>query len=113
MQLKHYHLYEYTLCGRQVSPMTGTVFEHTRLPLPKWFAAIYLISADKGGISAQRLSKMIGVSWPTTYRIMRILRQCMGDRGYWLEGFMEVDDAFVGGRASRAREAAGPRAKSR
>ena len=99
-QLKHRHLHECTNCGRQVSPTAGTVFEHTRLPLPKWFAAIYLMATDKGGISAQRLSKTIGVSWPTAYRMLRILRQSMGarDRSYWLEGLVEVDDAFVGGR---------------
>ena len=99
-QLKYRHLYECAKCSRQVTPTAGTVFEHTRLPLPKWFAAIYLMGADKGGISAQRLSKMVGVSWPTTYRMLRILRQCMvdQDRGYWLEGLVRVDDAFVGRR---------------
>ena len=99
-QLKYRHLRECAGCGRQVSPTAGTVFEHTRLPLPKWFAAIYLMGADQGGISAQRLSKMICVSWPTAYRMLRILRQCMGDRerSFWLEGLVEMDDAFVGGR---------------
>ena len=72
-QLKYRHLHECAKCGRQVSPTAGTVFEHTRLPLPKWIAAIYLMGADKGGISAQPRSKMIGVSWPTAYRMLRIL----------------------------------------
>ena len=34
------HLPECVNCGRQVSLTAGTVFEHTRLPLLKWFAAI-------------------------------------------------------------------------
>ena len=38
-QLKYRHLHECAKCGRQVSPTASTVFEHTRLPLPKWFAA--------------------------------------------------------------------------
>ena len=59
-QLKHCHFHEFTQCGRQVSPTVGTVFEHTRLPLPKWFAATYLMATDKGGISTQGLSKTIG-----------------------------------------------------
>ena len=110
-QLKYRHLHECAKCGHQVSPTAGTVFEHTRLPLPKWFAAIYLMVADKGGISAQRLSKMIGVSWPTAYRMLKNLRQAMGDRdrSYWLEGLVEMDDAFVGGRkpGKRGRGAEG------
>ena len=105
-QLKYRHLHECAKSGRQVSPTAGTVFEHTRWPLPKWFAEICLMgAAEKGWISTQRLSKMIGVSWPTAYRKLRILHQCMGDRdrGYWLEGLVEVDDVFVGGRKSGNR----------
>lgn len=95
-------------CGRcryQLSITAGTVFHHTHVPLPKWFAAIYLMAADKGGISALRLSKMIGVSWPTAHRILRLLRRAMHDRdrSYWLSGLVEVDDAWVGGRRSGKR----------
>ena len=60
-QLKHRHLQECAECGRQVSLTVGTVYEHTRLPLSKWFAAIYLMEADKGGILAEWLSKNIGL----------------------------------------------------
>ena len=98
-------------CRYQVSVTAGTVFHHTHVPLPKWFAAIYLMSADKGGISALRLSKLIGVSWPTAYRILRLLRRAMADRdrSYWLSGLIEVDDALVGGRrpGKRGRGAEG------
>ena len=64
-------------CRHQVSVTAGTVFEHTKLPLPKWFAAIYLMATDKGGISALRLSKLIGVSWPTAQSMLRKLRRAM------------------------------------
>ena len=36
-------------CGHQTSPTAGTIFENTRLPMTKWFAAIYLMTTDKGG----------------------------------------------------------------
>ena len=49
-------------CRRQSPPTAGTVFEHAKLPLAKWFAAIHLTAADKGGVSALRLSRMVGVS---------------------------------------------------
>lgn len=111
-QLKYRHLRECTKCGRQVSPTAGTVLEHTRLPLPKWFATLYLMGTDKDGISAQRLSKTIGVSWPTAARMLKKLRQFMGGRRNLsdrLVRLVEVDDAFVGSR-KRSRK---PRAKSR
>lgn len=101
-------------CRHQVSVTAGTLFEHTKLPLPKWFAAIYLMAADKGGLSALRLSKLIGVSWPTAQSMLRKLRHAMGDRdrAYWLSGLIEVDDAFVGGtrqgKAGRGAEGRTP-----
>ena len=110
-QLKHRHLHECTKCGCKDSPTADTIFEPTRLPLPKWFATFYLMGADKAGIFAQRLSKMIGVFWPSFYRMLRNLRQVVGDRGYRFKRLVEVDNAFVGG-VSQAREVAVQRTKS-
>lgn len=110
-RLRHRHLRQCAGCGHQTSPTAGTVFDHSRVPLTKWFAAIYLMSADKGGISAQRLSKMIGVQWRTAHRMLRKLRHAMGDRdnAYLLDGLVELDDAYVGGRrpGKRGRGAEG------
>ena len=98
-------------CRHQSSPTVGTVFEHTKLPLAKWSAAIHLTVADKGGVSALRLSKMVGVSWPTAQSMLRKLRRAMGDRdrACWLTGLVEADDALVGGKrpGRRGRGAAG------
>ncbi len=99
-------------CRHQSSPTAGTVMEHTKLPLAKWFAAVYLAAADKGGISALRLSKMIGVSWPTAQSMLRKLRRAMGDRdrAYWLTELVEVDDALVG-RKRHGKRGRGARGK--
>jgi transposase-like protein len=86
-------------CRYQVSVIAGTIFHHTHVPLTKWFAAIHLIASGKGGVSALRLSKLMGVSWPTASRMLRLLRRAMHDRdrSYWLSGLVEIDDALVGG----------------
>ena len=70
--------YECANCYRQSTVKSGTLFHATKLPLTKWFWAIYWISSDKGGISALRLSKLIGVSWRSAYRVLRVLRTAMG-----------------------------------
>lgn len=110
-QLKYRHLRQCASCRHQVSPTAGTLFESSKVPLNKWFAAIYLVSADKGGISAQRLSKMIGVQWRTAHGMLRKLRQAMGERdqAYYLNGLVELDDAYIGGRrpGKRGRGAQG------
>ena len=103
--LQRRRLHQCAACRHQSSATAGTVFEHTKLPLAKWFAAIYLAAADKGGVSALRLSKMIGVSWPTAQSMLRKLRRAMGDRdrSCWLTGLVEADDALVGGRRAGKR----------
>lgn len=98
-------------CHHQTSVTAGTIFHSTNLPLFKWFWAIYLVASDKGGISALRLSKLIGVSWITAQRILRKIRRVMVHRDsiYRLENLIECDDAFVGGKkpGKRGRGAAG------
>lgn len=104
-------VYECARCHHQTSLTAGTLFHNTKLPLVKWFWALYWVSADKGSISALRLTKLIGVSWVTAHRMLRKLRRAMGDRNqqYQLCGIIEFDDAFIGGKRAgkRGRGAAG------
>ncbi|MFA9462535.1 IS1595 family transposase [Thiohalorhabdus methylotrophus] len=86
-------------CGHQVSLTNGTVFHRTRTPLVKWFWAIYLMSRDKGGISARRLSKELELRYETAWLMLQKLRKAMADRDrrYQLQGLIEADEAFFGG----------------
>lgn len=102
---------ECAACHGQTSILAGTVFHGTKLPLVKWFWAIYWVASDKGSISALRLTKLIDVSWVTAHRMLRKLRIAMGHQNqrYQLSGLIELDDAFIGGKRAgkRGRGAAG------
>ena len=50
-QLKYRHLRESADFNRQVSPIAGTIFVYSRMPLTEWFVAVYLTGADKDRIS--------------------------------------------------------------
>ena len=104
-------LYECANCHRQTSVTAGTLFHATKLPLTKWFWAIYWVSSDKGSVSALRLSKLIGVTWRSAYSMLRKLRQAMGHRDtlYRLTEIIELDDALIGGKrpGKRGRGAEG------
>lgn len=104
-------LYQCSNCRHQVSVTADTLFHATKVPLVKWFWAIYLSASDKGGISALRLSKHIGVSWLTARNMLRKIRTAMAHRDsiYRLERLIEFDDAYVGGKRAgkRGRGAAG------
>lgn len=79
---KHYPLtgrkvYSCGTCGSQTSPLVGTIFEATKLPLPKWFYAIYLMATNKAGTSAAQLARELGVKWDTAHHMMMQIRQLM------------------------------------
>lgn len=85
-------------CRAQTSVTRGTVFEQLKIPLPKVFLAIYLLT-DKQGISAMALSKHLGVAYNTAFDLLHKLRQAMADRDrhYTLGGVLQVDEGYVGG----------------
>lgn len=99
-------IYQCCQCRHQTSITAGTLFHSTNLLLVKWFWAIYLMSADKGGISATRLSKHIGVSWPTARKMLKKLRTAMAHRDSLyrlIEELVEMDDTYIGGKKSGKR----------
>lgn len=87
-------------CKHQTSVTADTLFHKTRTPLLKWFYAIVLLATDKGGVSALRLSKQLGLRYATAWLILHKLRKAMADRdaGRELCGVVEIDDAYFGGR---------------
>lgn len=93
--------FQCTSCRRQTSITAGTVFEKTRLPLKHWFWIIFFVAQDKGSGSATRISKLLGMHYATVWFILQKLRVAMAkrDEGIMLSGFIEIDDAFFGGRS--------------
>ena len=86
-------------CGYQASVTAGTVLHATRLPLPKWFWAAYLVATHTPGISAVQLQRQLGLKrYETAWAMLQKLRRAMvrpeRDR---ITGTVEVDDAYVGG----------------
>ena len=85
-------------CNRDSSVLYGTIFENSRLALPKWFQLIFLMLNAKKGISAKQISRDIGVTYKTAwYSAMRV-RCAMLDWGEMLEGIVEMEETYVGGK---------------
>ncbi len=86
-------------CGHRASVTAGTIFHRTRTPLSTWFAAIWLVTSQKNGVSAQGLQRVLGFnSYETAWAWMHKLRRAMvrPERDL-LTGVVEVDETFVGG----------------
>ena len=92
-------LYQCSGCLHQTSLIAGTIMQATKLPLTKWFLAIYLISQSKQGISALALKRHLGVSYPSAWLMQHKLMAAMAERDgrYSLAGNVQLDDAYLGG----------------
>ena len=95
-------VFQCTNCGAQTSITANTVFHQAKLSLVKWFMAIYLVAANKQGISSVSLAKHIGCSIQSAFYILQKLRNAMMERDvhYVLNGEVMVDEAYLGSQAS-------------
>ena len=88
-------------CRKKFSIRVGTIFEDSKIPLQKWFMAIYLTTSHKKGISSIQLSKDIDVTQKTAWFMLHRVRLALQDNatGGKLSGEVEVDESFIGGAA--------------
>ena len=98
-------------CNRQTSVTARTVFEDTRKPLRLWFHVMWLMMAQKTGLSARNLCDTYGFgSYQTAWGWLHKLRCVMiREERERLLGRVEVDETYVGGykEGARGRGAAG------
>lgn len=92
-------LWECLGCGYQCSSIAGTIMEATKLPLTKWFLAMFLLTQSKNAIAALELMRQLGVTYKTAWLMKHKLLEVMAQREAprVLSGRVEVDDAYLGG----------------
>src|SRR5438094_2762551 len=86
-------------CRCRFSVLAGTIFQDSKLPLWKWFAAVYLVCESKKGISALQLKRMLKIgSYESAWYLCHRIRAAMNDDGEPLTGIVEVDETYIGGK---------------
>lgn len=87
-------------CRKRFSIKVGTIFEDTKLPLRKWFIAIWLLTSHKKGIASTQLARDVGVTQKTAWFMLHRLRHAAKTKSFNkpLSGQVEVDETFVGGK---------------
>lgn len=60
--------------GKYFNVRTGTIFDNTKIPLRKWFLALYVFSFHKKGISSHQLGRDISVTQKSAWFMLRRLR---------------------------------------
>ncbi|MBI4810917.1 MAG: IS1595 family transposase [Ignavibacteriales bacterium] len=85
-------------CNTSFSVTVGTIFHKTKVDLQKWFVAISQVLNAKKGISARQLARDIEVNKDTAWYMAMRIRRAMNEYGDLLEGIIEVDETYIGGK---------------
>ncbi len=88
-------------CKSRFSITTGTFFENTKLPLTKWFVAMYLCLSRKKGTSSHQLAKDLDISQKSAWFVLHRIRALVTESApgmLFTDGMVEVDETYIGGK---------------
>lgn len=94
-------------CARQFTVRIGTVMQDSRIALRHWCLAYWLACASKKGVSALQIARQTGLGYKAALFMMHRIRHAMecggGLTGGKLDGVVEVDETYVGGKSRKYR----------
>ncbi|MCX5905324.1 MAG: IS1595 family transposase, partial [Proteobacteria bacterium] len=99
--LKKEHRHHCNNCNTSYSITVRTIFHRTHLDLQKWFLAISLILNAKKGISARQLARDLEINKDTAWYMAMRIRRAMREDFNLLQGIIEIDDTYVGGKGKK------------
>ena len=96
--------YRCNQCKEDFTVRTGTIFERSHVPLHKWLYAMYLLVTARKGISSLQLAKEIGITQKSAWFVLQRLREACSGKLEKLQGIIEVDEMYVGGKEANKHE---------
>ena len=93
-------------CKKMFSVLTDSIFGGGKISLQVWFAAMYLISAHKKGISSHQLAKDLGITQKSGWFVLHRVRAAFSPRPVdnKIAGVFAADETYIGG-ANKNRHA--------
>ena len=87
--------------GKYFNVRTGTIFDNTKIPLQKWFLALYVFSSHKKGISSHQLAKDITVTQKSAWFLLHRLRYAFDHPNFkkTVGNVVEIDECGIGGQS--------------
>jgi len=107
--LKTRRVWKCKACKRQFSVKVGSVFEDSAIPLDKWLAAMWMIANSKNGVSSHEMARSLGITQKSGWFLLHRVRLAMQTGTFEkLDGEIEVDETFIGGKARNMHKAVRP-----
>jgi transposase-like protein len=86
---------------REFSVKVGTIYEDSPISLDKWLTATWMLTNCKNGVSSYEIARDVRVTQKSAWFMLQRIRLAMQDEffGSKLNGEVEVDETFIGGKA--------------
>ncbi len=85
-------------CFKKFTVTVGTIYENSKVSLRNWFAAIYLCTSSKKGISSLQLHRQLGITQKTAWFVLHRVREMLREKApYMLKNEVQIDETYVGG----------------
>lgn len=96
-----------TKCRYQFSVKKNTIFEDSPLGLDKWLCAIWSVINCKNGCSSHKLARDLQITQKAAWHMVQRIRLALesGTIEKQLEGDVEADETFIGGKARNMHQA--------
>jgi transposase-like protein len=90
-------------CREKFTVRVGTLYERSHIPLHKWLLATHLVVSSKKGISALQLSRILGITYKSSWFMCHRIREAMTPTAQYgpLGGegrIVEADETYIGGK---------------
>ena len=85
-------------CRKKFTVRTGTIFERSHIPLDKWLYTMYAFQTARRGISSIKLAQELGITQKSAWFMLHRIREACDVDIEMLDGIVEVDETFVGGK---------------
>jgi hypothetical protein len=95
--MQAYKRWQCRACGYQFTVTAGTIFHRSKIKLPKWFVAVWLMGHSPKGVAAKQLEREHGVCYETAWYMAKRIRRAMKHDIFEdkLCGIVEVDATAV------------------